>query len=88
MNDPDTIITTMAQQREQERAQDETHYKLRKACQARAVELYEALWKLNNEAAGGVELARPCVGNTNTRCILDRINAAEALLKEIDDATQ
>lgn len=68
MTDPDTIITTMAQQREQERAADAAHAKLRKACQGLAVELYDALhWLVNGSG--------PYVN-------------AQALLKEIDDATQ
>lgn len=75
MTDPDTIITTMAQQREQERAQDDAHYKLRKACQARAVELRNALSE-TMQAIGGVPFLR------------EHFAHIDQLLKEIDDATQ
>jgi hypothetical protein len=43
MLNPDEVITTMAQQREQECAAGVAHYMLRKACEARAVDLYHAL---------------------------------------------
>lgn len=76
MTDPDTIITTMAQQREQERAQDEAHYKLRKACQARAVELYSA-----------VRRARDAMSYTLGPPSMEMLLAFDQLLKEIDDAS-
>lgn len=75
MTDPDTIITQMAQQREQERAQDEAHYKLRKACQARAVELHAALARARQHLAGDANYWMP-------------VTDIDQLLKEIDDATQ
>lgn len=76
MTDPDTIITTMAQQREQERAQDIALYMLRKACAARAVDMYNELcW------------ARLELGGISSRPKPRTIEAIDQLLKEIDDAS-
>lgn len=72
MTDPDTIITTMSQQREQELAGDEAHYKLRKACQARAVELYFAL--------------KHETGHAIPHSPVQTYAQVDQLLKEIDDA--
>lgn len=48
--------------------------------QAEVAELVEALRKLSNEADGMVEMARPCIGNTNVQCLKLRIAEADALL--------
>ncbi len=63
----------MAAQRAQELAGDEKHYKLRKACVARAVELYMALKYML------------CLEGTENTCSFDRI---EQLMKEIEHDAQ
>jgi len=45
----DAVHTAMTTQREQELAGVEAHYKLRKACTARAVELYELLLAISSK---------------------------------------
>lgn len=43
-------------------------------------ELLEALIKLTNEALASVELARPCIGNTNANCLFVRATEGRRLI--------
>jgi hypothetical protein len=47
-------------------------------------ELLDALIKLSNEALASVELARPCIGNTNANCLLARATEARELIAKAE----
>jgi hypothetical protein len=47
-------------------------------------ELLGALIKLSNEALASVELARPCIGNTNANCVLTRVTEARELIAKAE----
>jgi hypothetical protein len=55
---------------------------------AAAPEMYEALKSLRNEVNGILALAReefrPVVGNTNVRCLLNRVDEADAAIAKAE----
>lgn len=72
MLNPNDVITTMAQQREQERAADVQYYMLRKACEARAVEMHKLLSLISARAEVNFVL----------------VSDIDQLLQEIDNASR
>lgn len=50
-------------------------------------ELLEALIKLSNEVMGSAEMARPCIGNTNANCLLQRAEEARAASAKAEGQT-
>lgn len=67
-----TISAEMSAQRSQELAGNEAHYRLRKACAVRAVDLYEALNTARHELGAAYQV----------------IPQIDQLLKEIEHAAQ
>ena len=55
-DESNAALAAMTVQREQELAGVEAHYRLRKACTARAVELYEAATKAHAALGSGLSL--------------------------------
>lgn len=47
-------------------------------------ELFNCLVKLSNEVIGSVELARPCIGNTNANCLLTRAFEARNVIAKVE----